>query len=156
MMNGTARPFLWTMTVVGSIWLAVAAASAFSPDMVTGSAQEHLPIAAAADWLWGALATGFVLIGALRPTGDRTIWIAETLAVATIWAAVAVASIAGPQLVTGTDPTRIPLAALLSPIAGVIATGYVAVFVAVSAPRATDERSDPDPSRQLGPAAGHA
>ena len=33
---------------------------------------------------------------------------------------------------TGTDPTRIPLAALLSPIAGLVATGYVAIFVAIS------------------------
>jgi hypothetical protein len=33
-------------------------------------------------------------------------------------------------MVTGTDPTTIPMAALAAPVAGVVATAFVAVFVA--------------------------
>ena len=47
----------------------------------------------------------------------------------TIWVVVALASIFAPELVTGTDPTRIPLAALVAPIAGLVGTGFVALHV---------------------------
>ena len=33
---------------------------------------------------------------------------------------------------TGTDPTRIPLEALVAPIAGLVATGFVALHVTTS------------------------
>jgi hypothetical protein len=53
------------------------------------------------------------------------------LGTSALWLAVAVVSIAGPMLVTGTDPTRIPLAALIAPPFGAIATGLLAVHHAV-------------------------
>ncbi len=39
----------------------------------------------------------------------------------------AIASIAAPDLVTGTDPTRIPIAALIAPIVGKIVTRSLAL-----------------------------
>jgi hypothetical protein len=60
-----ARPrddrFLMVGLAAAAVWIAVGAASLFAPDMVTGSLQEHLPIAALTMWLWGAIATGFIL-----------------------------------------------------------------------------------------------
>ena len=139
-----SRPrFTLVAVSIGAIWLGAAASMVFSPDMVSGSNQEHLPLAAMTDWLWAALATGFVLLAAVRPVFDRAQWVGGAVSIVVIWLLVALVSIAGPQLVTGSDPTRIPLAAILSPIAALIATGYVALFIAVS----TDvERSTQVPS----------
>ena len=47
---------------------------------------------------------------------------------AAIWTAVTLLSIFAPSYVTGSDPTRIPTAAILSPVVGVIGTGFVAAF----------------------------
>ncbi len=133
-----ARPrddrFLMVGLTAAAVWIAVGAASLFAPDMVTGSLQEHLPIAALTMWLWGAIATGFILMaGAMGRGVSDTRWRAFAIMEGVIWAVVAVASIWAPQLVTGTDPTRIPLAAFLAPVAGVIATAFVCLFVAGTA-----------------------
>lgn len=136
--NAAGSRYLFTGVAVASIWLAVVLASIFAPDMVTGSQHEHLQIAAYADWLWGAFATGFVL---LRPAASgvnrasRNLWMALTISVGIVWLAVLLVSIFTPQLVTGTDPTRLPVAAMISPIFGVIVTAYICVFVAGSSPR---------------------
>ena len=45
------------LIAVGGIWTAVAAISLLSPDMVSGSEQQHMPVAAFATWVWGAVAT---------------------------------------------------------------------------------------------------
>jgi hypothetical protein len=47
--------------------------------------------------------------------------------VVAIWASVAIAGVAAPVMVTGTDPTRIPMGAILAPIGGALATGLVAL-----------------------------
>ena len=52
-------------------------------------------------------------------------------ATAAIWLAVTLLSIYAPAYVTGSDPTTIPTATILSPIIGMVATGFVAVFVTV-------------------------
>jgi hypothetical protein len=59
-------------TAVVGLWVAVAAISVFAPDLISGSEQEHVPIAAITTWLWGTIATGFVLSGAAFPTRDPT------------------------------------------------------------------------------------
>ncbi len=123
--------FLMVGAAAAAVWIAVGAASLFAPDMVSGSMQEHLPIAAVTMWLWGALATGFILMtGAMGRDRVDGRWRALTLVVVAIWAVVAMASIWAPELVTGTDPTRIPLAALLAPIAGTVGTAFACLFVA--------------------------
>jgi hypothetical protein len=110
------------------IWLATLAAALFSPDLVTGSHQEHFPLIGAIDWLWAAVATGYVLMA--RPPSDlpgRTHSGAGSflLSVTAVWATTAAASIFGPPLITGTDPTQIPLVALLVPLAAMAVTGFI-------------------------------
>ncbi|HEX6845123.1 MAG TPA: hypothetical protein VF235_08415 [Actinomycetota bacterium] len=116
---------------VAAVWLAVGAISVFSPDLVTGSAQEHVPIAAITVWFWGAVATGFVLMPAamVREATDGR-WRVLAIAVAAIWLVIALAAIVSPEIVTGSDPTRVPIAALVAPVAGTIATGFVCLYVA--------------------------
>jgi hypothetical protein len=113
-----------------AIWVAVVLISVFSPDMVHGSEQEHLPIAALTSWLWGSVASAFVLIavaiGHGRSLTDRhEAWFLLSLVVTAVWAAVTILSIAVPRMETGTDPTKIPLAAIISPVIGTAATGFV-------------------------------
>jgi hypothetical protein len=55
----TADPswMLWTAIGVGGIWVAVLLISLLAPDFVSGSEQEHLPIAAFTTWFWGGIGT---------------------------------------------------------------------------------------------------
>jgi hypothetical protein len=120
---------------VASIWLAVAGASIWSPDLVSGSEQDHIPLAAMTDWLYAATATGLVLMAFARrsPGATRSLWRGFTIATAAIWAVVALASIFAPTIETGSDPTSVPITALVTPVAGVIATAFLSVFAAGSA-----------------------
>jgi hypothetical protein len=63
----------WTVVGVVVIWAAVALISLFAPDMVTGSEQEHLPVAAFATWISGVVGTGafFWMMGKLRGSVTR-------------------------------------------------------------------------------------
>ncbi len=63
-----------TLAGAAAIWMAVILASVFAPDMIHGSAHEHLKIAAITWWFWGAIATGFAVVpGAVdrAPAGTR-------------------------------------------------------------------------------------
>lgn len=112
----------WWVLTVGAVVVAVLATSLFSPDMITGSNQEHLPLAAFSDWIWGTVAVGYLAF-IRRRRADMALCISVSL----LWAAVAVTSIFAPELVTGTDPTRIPVAALVAPIVGAVVTGFLAL-----------------------------
>jgi hypothetical protein len=127
--------YLFAGIAVASIWLAIAAASIWSPDLISGTEQEHVPLAAIFDWFYAALATGLVLMafGRRSPGASRSLWLGFTVAIGGIWFVVAIASIFAPSIETGTDPTTVPIAALGSPIAGMLATAFVSVFVAGSA-----------------------
>jgi hypothetical protein len=110
---------------VAAVWGAAAGIALFAPDLVSGSEHEHLPIAAFTVWIWAALATGFLV---MIPAGRRrSSHLASTVALA--WLAVAIATIFGPVMVTGSDPTRIPIVALTAPIFGAFATAFVALDV---------------------------
>lgn len=136
--EGASRPeesrYLFAGIAVVCIWVAVGVASIWSPDMITGTEQEHLPIAAFSDWFYAALATGLVLLAfARRSSGpSRSLWMGFTIAIAGIWAVVAVASVLTPTMVTGSDPTTIPVGVFAAPVAGVIATAFASVFAAGS------------------------
>lgn len=94
-----------------------------------------MPIAAILDWFYAALATGLVLMAFGRRSlgASRSLWLGFTIAIGGIWFVVAIASIFAPSIETGTDPTTVPIAALASPLAAVIATAFLSVFVAGSA-----------------------
>ena len=122
--------FTWALFGIGGIWLAVLIVSLSAPDMVSGSEQEHLPIAAFTTWLWGVLGTmAFVwAMGRLRrSTDERSTWIGLSAATLMIWTVAAVVAIGAPGFVTGSDPTRIPIAALIAPMAAALLTGLVGV-----------------------------
>ncbi len=112
----------WWVISVSSVLLAVLFASVFSPDMITGSAQEHLPLAGFVDWIWAAVTIGYLSF-VRRDRADMALG----MTVAVLWLAIAITSIAAPVLVTGTDPTQIPLAAMLAPVLGTIVTGFLAL-----------------------------
>jgi hypothetical protein len=47
---------LWTAIGIGGIWIAVLLISLLAPDLVSGSEQQHLPVAAFATWFWAGSA----------------------------------------------------------------------------------------------------
>ena len=114
---------------VAAVWVCSALLAIFAHDMVTGSEHEHLPIAAMTVWPWTITATAYVLMAARRPTTGWLVW-----SVVAIWVSVLAVGVAAPLMVTGTDPTTIPMGALLAPVGGAIATGLVALHHATRGP----------------------
>ena len=138
-MRGSPQPeaegsrYRFAALAVGGIWGALAAASIWSPELISGTDQTRVPIAAFTDWFYALIATGLVLLAFSRRTPDlpRSSWAAFTLVISGIWLVVAIASIWTPDLISD-DATRVPIAALVGPIAGVLATAFASVFVAGS------------------------
>ena len=122
----------WVVVAVASVWLAVGALSLFAPDLVSGTEQEHVPIAGILTWLWGGLATGLVVVAASVSDTAADRWRSVAIVTAVIWGVAAAAGVWSPVLETGTDPTRVPLAAIFAPIAATIGTAFVAVYAAGS------------------------
>ncbi|MFZ0013222.1 MAG: hypothetical protein WAL25_03810, partial [Acidimicrobiia bacterium] len=85
-------------------------------------AQDHLPIVAMLSWFWGLVALGYLAF--VRATHGGP---ALGLSVGVLWLGVAVTSIFAPQMVTGSDPTQIPIAGLVAPILGCLATAFLAL-----------------------------
>jgi hypothetical protein len=126
----TGAKLLSAGIAVASIWISVTLASIFSPDLVSGTQQDHVPLAALIAWLWGGSATASVLLAFRRTTQEgRSVWMGISIAVVAIWLTVALVSIFVPQWVSGTDPTRLPIGALIAPVGGSIATKFIANFL---------------------------
>lgn len=111
-----------------AIWTSVLLMAILAPDMVHGSAQEHLPITALTAWVWGAAATAYVVLTprTLAPAVRRS-W---TLGIGVVWLAALLLVVLSPVLVTGTDPTRVPLAVWVVPPLAAVATGLFALWAA--------------------------
>lgn len=113
------------LIALGGIWAAVAAISIFSPDMVSGSEQQHMPVAAFATWIWGAVATygmtRYWVAARRNPTGGQ-LHRQLSVAVAALWLVAAAVSVFGPVMVTGSDPTRIPFGAMFAPVVATVLT----------------------------------
>jgi hypothetical protein len=125
---------LWTAIGIGGIWVAVLLISLFAPDLVSGSQQEHLPVAAFTTWFWGGVGTMVVLwaMGRLRGSARwQPIWIGLSVATLGIWTLATILAITLPVMVTGTDPTRIPFAALFAPVAAAMLTALAGVVTNV-------------------------
>jgi hypothetical protein len=121
---------LWTLVGGVGIWVAVTLVSVFAPDMVSGSEQEHLPIAAFTTWFWGLIGTmAFIwAMGRVRRSTDaESTWVGLTIATLIFWGGATIVAIAAPVFVTGSDPTRIPIAAFLAPVAAAVLTGLAGV-----------------------------
>jgi hypothetical protein len=121
-----------TAVAVAGLWLAMALSSLFAPDLVS-SDQDHVPIVALTIWVWGAVATGFVVFGAAFPARDRVARWGLPVAVLGVWGAVALVSVYAPTIVAGSDGTIVPVAGLFAPVAGAVATGYACLAAAWSA-----------------------
>lgn len=125
---------------MAAIWLATLAATLLSPELITGSHQEHLPLAGLLDWLWAAVATGYVLMaGRQRRPGERggSATISFVVSVVAVWTTMALASILAPPMITGTDPTQIPLVAIVVPLVAMAVTGFICLH-ATTAPGAPE------------------
>jgi hypothetical protein len=124
----------WTLAGIAAIWVAVTLISLFAPDMVTGSEQQHLPVGAFGAWFWGLAATGafFWGMGRLRGNAARQpFWIGLAVATTVIWGVATVLSIALPVYVTGSDPTRLPIGAMVSPVAAALLTALGGIAAGV-------------------------
>jgi hypothetical protein len=120
----------WTVVGVVVIWVAVALISLFAPDMVTGSEQEHLPVAAFATWISGVVGTGafFWMMGKLRGSVTRRpVWIGLSVTTVAIWTAATILSIVLPVVETGSDPTRLPVGAMVAPMAAALLTALAGI-----------------------------
>lgn len=132
----------WTVAGIGGIWVAVGLISLLAPDMVTGSEQQHMPVAAFSTWLWGLISTGTFLWGMdrLRGSSERQpLWIGLAVAVLVLWLVATVLAVATPRVETGSDPTRIPIGAVVAPIAATVLTTLAGMVSGVIA-RSPDRR----------------
>jgi hypothetical protein len=121
---------LWTAMGIGGIWVAVLLISVFAPDLVSGSEQEHLPIAAFTTWFWGGVGTLVFLwtMGRLRGSAMwRPTWIGLSVVTIALWAVATILSITLPVFETGSDPTQIPFAAFFAPVAAAMLTALAGV-----------------------------
>jgi hypothetical protein len=118
---------------IAGIWLAVVLAGVVAPDFVSGSPQEHLKLVPGSDWIWGLIATSFVVLAVLQGirfgVTNPAPWYVLAAGVVAVWAGVLYVTATAPVAVTGTDPTRIPFAALGVPILGVFLTWFVCTLV---------------------------
>lgn len=120
----------WTVAGVAVIWVAVALISVFSPDMVSGREQEHLPVAAFATWISGVIGTGAFLwmMGKLRGSVTRRpVWIGLSVTTMAIWTVATILSIVLPVVETGSDPTRLPVGAMVAPVAAAMLTALAGI-----------------------------
>jgi hypothetical protein len=125
-----------TAAGIAGIWVAVALISIFAPDMVTGSEHQRLPVAALGSWFWGLIATGAFLWGMGRLRGNavrRPIWIGLTVATLAVWLVATIAGIALPVVETGSDPTRLPVGAMIAPVAATVLTALAGITAGVFA-----------------------
>lgn len=125
---GLAIALIWASTVLSGV---------LAPDMITGSAHEHLPMSALTGWIWALVATGYVLMAARGGRGRRSLVLGTSIT----WLLVAAAVVFGPVMVTGTDPTTIPLTVLIAPVAGAIVTGFLALAAATSSDQPSAQRN---------------
>jgi hypothetical protein len=125
---------LWTALGIGGIWVAVLLISLFSPDLVSGSEHEHLPVAAITAWFWGGVGTLVLLLAMGRLRGRpnwRPIWVGLSVATLVIWSAATILAITLPVIETGTDPTRVPVAAIVAPVAAAMLTALAGTVASV-------------------------
>ena len=126
----------WTAAGGVGIWIAVTVISLFAPDMVTGSEHEHLAVAAFSTWLWGLVSTSAFVWSMGKLRGDATrrpIWLGLAVATISVWLVAAILSISLPVVETGSDPTRIPIGAIVAPIAATVLTVVAGITTSVFA-----------------------
>jgi hypothetical protein len=157
-MTSTTTRWVWSVAAVAVIWVSSAAMAIWSPDLVTGSAQEHIPIIAMTVWFWALLATGLVVMApSVGASSSGRTWSVYAGAVSVIWIIAGIVSIAAPPMVTGSDPTSIPIAGLTTAIVAMAATAYATVaVVAVASREQTIGNAVDEVVRRLAQPVGHS
>ena len=82
-------------------------------------------MAAITAWFWGGVGTVVLLLAMGRLRGRpswQPIWVGLSVATLVIWTVATILAVTLPVIETGTDPTRIPVAAIVAPIAAAILT----------------------------------
>jgi hypothetical protein len=119
---------------IAAIWIGVLGISVAAPDLVSGSEHEHLPLAAFTTWIWGLIATVGLLWGMSKLRGSaarQRLWIGLVTAAAVIWGVALVLSVALPVWETGSDPTELPIWAIVVPLAASMLTLLASVIVGI-------------------------
>ncbi len=130
----------WVALAIGSIWIAVLIISLFSSELVYGADRDTFPLIPTTTWIWGAIASSFVLRALVERHStlddQRHAWIGIAAAVSVIWVLVTIVSLVIPDfdVSIGSNTVIIPLGAVIAPIAGAVATSIAGEFV----PRLTD------------------
>ena len=109
------------------IWISIIIISFLSPDMVTGSQQEHLKIVLWTSWIWGLLAS-IITLRMIREKFDYKTHLYLSYAIMIIWILVVILALLAPPFVTGSDPTKIPFGSIGAPFLGFIFT-YAVLFL---------------------------
>ena len=125
---------LWTAIGIGGIWVAVLLISLLAPDLVSGSEQEHLPVAAFTTWFWGGIGTLVFLWAMGRLRGDaawRPTWIGLSVVTLALWAVATTLGVTLPVVETGSDPTQIAFAAFFAPVAAAMLTAIAGAVTSV-------------------------
>ena len=94
---------LWTAIGLGGIWVGVLLISLLAPDLVSGSEQERLPVAAFTSWFWGGVGTLVFLWAMDRLRGDATwqpAWIGLSVVTLAVWATAAILGVTLPVFET--------------------------------------------------------
>jgi hypothetical protein len=140
--TGGGSWMLWTAVGIAGIWVAVLLISLFAPDMVSGSEQQHLPIASFTTWFWGGVGTVVFLwaMGKVRgPARWRPMWIWLSVTTLAMWTIATILGIEAPVFVTGSDPTQIPVVAFVAPVVAVMLTAFAGVIANVFLRRAPSD-----------------
>ncbi|HEY7262291.1 MAG TPA: SHOCT domain-containing protein [Trebonia sp.] len=161
---GLGYAYLMTGVALAGICISGVLGSIFSPDLVStsGSADigyihQHVPLAAYMGWVFAVLAIAMVLTTAMQGirarVTDRVPWTMLGLGAGGIWLAVMFISIFTPAMVTGTDPwlTWVPLASILSVIAGLVLTWLLCKMVKTAFFEPAESRPGPGTSATTGP-----
>jgi hypothetical protein len=129
--------YLMTGVAVADIVVSGIFGCIFTPNLVTtsgtavGYTHQNVPLAAYMGWVFDVIALAMVLPAAMKgiraKVTDHAPWTMLGLGVAAIWLAIMFISIFGPVMVTGTAPwqTWVPLASMISVVAGLIVTGLL-------------------------------
>ena len=125
----------WVALALGIVRIAVAIISTSGNDLVYGADQDTFPLVQATTWIWGAIASAFILNALVQrhPTGDDQYHASVGIAIASaiIWVAVIFVAAVVPLFTFefGDSSVIIPLGEVLAPAAGVTATAIAGQYV---------------------------
>jgi hypothetical protein len=125
---------LWTAIGIGGIWVAVLLLSLLAPDLVSGSQQDHLPIAAFTTWFLGRGRHPGVAVGDGSAAGPRGVAADLDRAVAGDAGHLGGGHDPGQHPAGDGDrdrPTQIPFAAIFAPPAAAMLTALAGAVATV-------------------------